>query len=170
MIWQPMQKKVLTTIGWREWVGLPDLGIEAVNAKVDTGARSSALHAFNIEAFERDGVDMVRFAVHPIQRDSKITVECEAPMLERRWVKSSVGHRTFRPVIETQIAWLGQTWDIELTLVNRDEMGFRMLIGRQAMRSRLLVDPSRSFIGPKPAHAVRPQKKKRKKKRRKRRQ
>ena len=133
-------------VGWREWVSLPDLCVPAIKAKIDTGARSSSLHAFNVEPFRRRGALWLRFQVHPEQRKSKPTIDTEAPVLEHRSVRSSNGQLTKRPVIVTPIELHGQTWDIELTLANRDEMGFRMLLGRQALRGRLLVDPARSYL------------------------
>lgn len=137
-------------IGWREWVSLPDLGIRRIKAKVDTGARSSSLHAFRVQEFERDGARWVRFEVHPVQRNSDKTVQAEAPVLEYRSVRSSSGKTTLRPVIVTHIELLGFTWPVELTLANRDEMGFRMLLGRQAFRKRFLVDGGKSYYGGKP--------------------
>ena len=139
-------------IGWREWVALPELGIPAIKAKIDTGARTCALHAFDVELFRRRGQAMVRFKVHPLQRDSKTTVRCEAVLLERRRVKSSSGQADERLVIVTPIEILGERWPVEITLARRDSMGFRMLIGRQALRRRFVVDPSRSFHGGRPAH------------------
>lgn len=134
-------------IGWREWLGLPQLGIEAIKAKVDTGARSSALHAFDIEEFTAgDGKPMVRFKVHPFQRDAATTVEAVAPLVDRRPVRSSHGDETVRPVIVTAVALGGQVCDIEITLVRRDAMGFRMLLGREAVRRRFVVDPGRSYV------------------------
>lgn len=137
-------------IGWREWVGLPGLGITAVKAKVDTGARSSSLHAYDIQRFRRRGVRMVRFVVHPLQRDNRTTVHTEAPLVDLRRVKSSSGAVSLRPVIVTEVELLGQRWEIEITLTRRDAMGFRMLLGRQAIRGRLAVDPGRSFVGGRP--------------------
>jgi len=137
-------------IGWREWVGLPDLGVEAIKAKIDSGARSSSLHAFNLDTYERDGRTFVRFSVHPFQRDSKTTVEAEAEVSEFRNVRSSSGHAELRPVIVTTMEILGEQRQIELTLANRDQMGFRMLLGRQAVRRRFLVDTGRSYYGGKP--------------------
>ncbi|QNN22155.1 ATP-dependent zinc protease [Planctomycetales bacterium ZRK34] len=137
-----------TMIGWREWVSLPQLGISEIKAKIDTGARTSALHAWDIEHFQRDGVRMVRFKVHPIQRDTRQTVITEAPLIEHRHVRSSSGDASRRPVIMTQIQLMGRTFDIELTLTNRDAMGFRMLLGRQALRGRgrFTIDPGRSYL------------------------
>jgi len=134
-------------IGWREWISLPGLGIPFVKAKIDTGARSSALHAFDIVLFKKEGRRMVRFKVHPEQRNATETIHSEALLLEERYVKSSTGKAQLRPVIETEVELLGQRWLIELTLTNRDSMGFRMLLGRQGVRGRFLVDPSTSFRG-----------------------
>ena len=142
-------------IGWREWISLPHLGIRAIKAKIDTGARSSCVHAFDVETFKRKGKLFVRFSVHPLQRDSRTTVITEAEVLEFRQVRSSTGHAMMRPVILTDMALLGERWQIELTLANRDEMGFRMLLGREAVRRRFLVDPGRSYHAGKPARAQR---------------
>ena len=140
-------RRELPTIGWREWVALPGLGISAVKAKVDTGARSSSIHALNVEIFRRDGKAHVRFAVHPFQRDTKTTVQVEAPLLEHRRVRSSGGHETVRPVVVTEVELLGKRWKIELTLANRVTMGFRMLLGRQAVCGRFVIDPAGSYYG-----------------------
>jgi len=151
-------KAPLPTIGWREWIALPELGIKQIKAKVDTGARSSALHAFDLETFRQDGNEMVRFTVHPMQRSGEKSIVAEARVLEYRSVKSSGGQQTRRPVIVTSIQLLGKTWKIELTLAARDEMGFRMLLGREAIRRQMVVDPGRSYLN------GRPKKKKPKKK------
>lgn len=140
----------LPVIGWREWVGLPDFGIKMIKAKVDTGARSSSLHALNLREFERDGVKWVRFQVHPVQRKSNETVEVEVMVLDFRSVRSSSGKAAIRPVVVTNIELFGTTWPVELTLASRDEMGFRMLLGREAFRGRFLVDAGKSFYGGKP--------------------
>lgn len=132
-------------IGWREWVVLPELGTPPIKAKVDTGARTSALHAFHIKEFTREGVEFVKFFVHPVQHRRKPQFECEAKVLERRCVTSSTGHKEFRYVIETILEMGGHQWPIELTLTNRDELGFRMLVGRQAIRSKFIVDPGKSY-------------------------
>jgi hypothetical protein len=134
-------------IGWREWVALPDLGIHAIKAKVDTGARTSALHAINIEYVQKAGATWVRFEVHPLQRDAKTIVHAEAPLLEKRHVMNSGGKRTLRPVIETAVEICGRRHAAEITLISRDEMGFRMLLGRQAIRGHFLVHPGRSYRG-----------------------
>lgn len=146
----------LPVIGWREWVGLPDLGVTSIKAKVDSGARSSSLHAFALHAFERDGATWVRFEVHPIQRSSEKAVDVEAEVLEFRSVRSSSGKAALRPVIVTRVALLGITWPIELTLARRDEMGFRMLLGREAFRGRFLVDAGKSYYGGKPKRKKEP--------------
>jgi hypothetical protein len=134
-------------IGWREWIGLPELGIERIKVKVDTGARSSALHAFDVHTFDRHGQQYVRFKVHPIQRNTQTTITAEMPVLEFRPVRSSTGHVTKRPVILVLIELMGERWPIELTLASRDKMGFRMLLGRQAVRGRFLVDSGGSYFG-----------------------
>lgn len=138
------------TIGWREWISLPTLGVEWIKAKIDTGARSSSLHAFNVETFQREGRDFVRFQVHPFQRDGQTVIPAEAELVEFRRVRSSGGHETIRPVICTTIELLGTRCAIELTLASRDTMGFRMLLGRQALRQRFLIDPEASYIGGRP--------------------
>lgn len=135
----------LPIIGWREWVGLPSLGIERIKAKVDSGARSSSLHAFDIVEFLRDGKPWVRFKVHPKQRKKEPIIVVESEILETRSVRSSSGNATLRPVIVTDVELLNQTWQVELTLANRDEMGFRMLLGREAFRHRFLVDGGKSY-------------------------
>lgn len=132
-------------IGWREWVGLPDLGVPPIKAKIDTGARTSTLHAFRIHPFDKDGVPYVAFFVHPVQHRRRPEVRCEAPVLERRKVTSSTGHSEMRYVIETTAELGGKSLTIELTLTNRSELGFRMLIGREAMRGTFVVDPGRSY-------------------------
>lgn len=140
------QTQTLPTLGWREWVALPDLGMAAVKAKLDTGARSSTLHAFDVRRFERDGRPWVRFRVHPVQRSARETVEAEAPLHDERLVRDSGGGEQMRPVILTHVEVRGRRWPIELTLTNRDAMGFRMLLGRQAIRGRFVVDAGRSYL------------------------
>ncbi len=140
-------KKDLPLIGWREWVKLPDLGCKGIKVKVDTGARSSAIHAFNIQEVEKDGQAWVTFEIHPDQKSDKRVISTQAKILEYREVRNSGGKATLRPVIVTPVTMRGETWLIELTLANRDDMGFRMLLGRQAIRDRFLVDSGGSYYG-----------------------
>ena len=133
-------------IGWREWVALPDLGVRSVKAKVDTGARTSSLHAFDLEEFRKNSQDWVRFTIHPEQRSSKREKSVQARVHEWRDVRSSSGEAELRPVILTTIHIMGESWEVELTLTRRDAMGFRMLLGRQAVRGHIVVDPGRSFL------------------------
>ncbi|TWT87701.1 hypothetical protein Mal64_32440 [Pseudobythopirellula maris] len=132
-------------LGWREVVSLPGLGVKRIKAKIDSGARTSSLHAFDIELYERDGEPWVRFTVHPAQRSEAVTIECDCPIHEQRSVRSSSGHESVRPVIVAELDLYGRRYPIELTLANRDEMGFRMLLGREALRGRFLIDPDDSF-------------------------
>lgn len=133
-------------IGWREWLDLPDLGIQGIKAKIDTGARSSALHAFDIETLDNGEGTAIRFRVHPYQRDNRRAIETTAELIEWRKVKNSGGHSQLRPVIRTPVLLGEHRWEIELTLTNRDVMGFRMLLGREALRKRFLVHPNKSYL------------------------
>jgi hypothetical protein len=144
---RPKKKRTLPTIGWREWIALPAFGVDAIKVKVDTGARSSALHAFNLHLFEQDGARWARFVVQPLQDSAGSAVEITAPLIGERTVRSSNGRPEKRPVISTDVELMGQRWPIEITLTNRDAMGFRMLLGRQAVRRKFLVHAGRSFLG-----------------------
>ncbi len=148
----PKARRQRPAIGWREWVALPDLGVPAIKAKVDTGARSSSLHAFDLERFARNGGDWVRFTVHPLQRDWRTSIAVEVPLLEMRVIRNpgGGGREELRAVVRTSVELMGERWPIELTLTRRDRMGFRMLLGRSAVRRRFLVDPGRSFLAGKP--------------------
>ena len=134
------------TIGWREWLSLPDLGIDKIKAKVDTGARTSALHAFSLQLFKENFKDRIRFDIHPLQHNTVKMVTCVADVVDLRWVSDSGGHREERFVINTPVVMGEDIWPIEITLTERDTMLFRMLLGRSAIRHRYLVNPARSFI------------------------
>ncbi|MCX6116702.1 MAG: RimK/LysX family protein [Proteobacteria bacterium] len=134
------------TIGWREWCSLPYLGIAKIKCKVDTGAKTSSLHAYDVEVIKRHGLEYVSFKVHPLQRDTKRVEHCLARLQEWRQVTDSGGKRTLRPVILSTLKLGSVVKEIEFTLIARDEMGFRMLLGREALKKTWLVDPSKSFI------------------------
>ena len=138
------QNKVI--LGSEEWFSFPDLGIPTIKARIDSGAKTSALHAINIAPFLKDGNNWVKFDINPIQNDLKTIIHCEAPLVDKRIVKSSSGYREQRYVIQTILDIGTTSWSIEMTLTNRDSMGFRMLLGREAMSGRILVDPEQLFL------------------------
>lgn len=140
-----MTKRERPVIGWREWVALPALLDLPIKAKIDSGARTSSVHSFGTRRFSEGGAPWVEFLLHPIQRVNLPEIACVAPIKDERWVRSSNGESEKRIVVET-LARLGAVdWRIELTLADRDVMGFRMLLGREAIRRRFLIDPGRSY-------------------------
>jgi ribosomal protein S6--L-glutamate ligase len=133
-------------LGSEEWCSFPDLGISAIKARVDSGAKTSALHAINIAPFVKNDSNWVKFDINPIQNNVRTIIHCEAPLIDKRIVKSSSGYREQRYVIQTILKLGNQTWEIEMTLTNRDSMGFRMLLGREAMIGRVIVDPEKQYL------------------------
>ncbi|MFT5258338.1 MAG: hypothetical protein ACI9J2_000007 [Saprospiraceae bacterium] len=142
----------LLTVGWLELIALPQLQVPAMKVKVDTGARTSALHATNIERFERQGEEYARFLVHPIRRYQKHAVVAEAPVIGEIEVKNSGGYVEKRPVVVTELTIGEETWPIQITLTNRENMRFKMLLGREAMREKLVVNPSVEYLHGKRSH------------------
>jgi hypothetical protein len=142
-------------LGWREWVALTEWDVPHLKAKVDTGARTSSLHTFDLEWFKQGAAPWVRFEIHPWQRSTDDAVVVEAPVVSTRGIKSSSGVVDPRPVVRTSILFGGRCVDAEITLTRRDEMGFRMLIGREAIKKRFLVDPGVSYLGGRPPRAIR---------------
>jgi hypothetical protein len=138
-------------VGWREWLALPEIGIRIVRAKIDTGARSSALHVERWEDFRRDGVRWVRYELKPTSRRRAAVVR-ESPVVDERHVTDTGGNRTLRPFIRTRVVIGEASWEIEMNLTNRRGMLFPMLLGRTAMAGRLLVDPARSWVLGRPHH------------------
>ena len=133
-------------VGSEEWCSFDELGVPAIKARVDSGARTSSIHAFNIQSLKKDGMPWVSFEVHPLQQNRSTIIRCESEVIDRRIVKSSSGESEKRYVIKTEVCLGDRTWPIEVTLTNRDSMGFRMLLGREAMENRILVDPAASFL------------------------
>ena len=133
-------------IGNQEWCAFPELGIPAIKARIDSGAKTSSIHAFNISVYLKNDVDWVSFEVHPVQKNDEILIRCECPIIDKRDVKSSSGTSETRYVISTPISLGDSVWDIELTLSDRDAMGYRMLLGREAMNGRLVIDPSMKCV------------------------
>ncbi|KKA43387.1 MULTISPECIES: ATP-dependent zinc protease family protein [Salinivibrio] len=142
----PVQSTEKVCVGWREWISLPDLDIARIKAKIDTGARTSCLHTFKIEEFEKGGAAWVRFWIHPHQGDDEHVIQAEAPVLARRVVRDSGGHEQLRYVIQTTLKAGELCYPIEMTLTARDNMRFRMLLGRTAMTGNVIVDPMHSFL------------------------
>jgi hypothetical protein len=140
----------LPLLGWREWLALPGLGIPQIKAKIDTGARSSSLHAITLEPYSKDGENWLMFTVLPNQKYNEQLIECHAPVKDRRVVSDSGGHKQRRYVIETQLLFGQQLIEAEITLSNRDSMRFRMLLGRTAMNKHFLIDPNASYLQGKP--------------------
>jgi hypothetical protein len=151
------ESREILTFGWREWVQLPDLGLPAIKAKVDTGARTSALHAFNLRPFIENGKQRIEFSIHPKQKDVKTVIVCQSDVLDQRVVSDSGGHREERFVILTTLDIGGHKWPIEMTLTARDNMKFRMLLGRTAIENRALVDASASYLVGKKQRPIRRQ-------------
>jgi hypothetical protein len=137
-------------IGWREWLALPEWDVTRMKAKIDTGARTSSLHAAGIRYYSEKGVEMVRFKVYPLQRSLRNSGEVHTEVIDRRMVRSSSGVAELRPVIRTYVELMGVCWPVEVTLARRRLMGFRMLLGREAMWDRFIVDPSESFLAGQP--------------------
>lgn len=135
-----------TVIGWKEWLALPSLQIPAIKAKIDTGARTSALHTFNIEAYATKGRQMVRFGIHPLQKRQDVELFCEAPVIDRRRVKDSSGNAEMRYVVETEAVLGSVQWTIQVSLTDRDRMMFRMLLGRKALEQLFTIDPAKSYM------------------------
>jgi ribosomal protein S6--L-glutamate ligase len=133
-------------IGNQEWCAFPELGIPAIKARIDSGAKTSSIHAFNITTYVKDNIDWVSFEVHPVQRNDEILIRCECPIVDKRDVKSSSGTSETRYVISTPIRLGDSVWNAELTLSDRDAMGYRMLLGREAMNGRLVIDPSMKCV------------------------
>ncbi len=148
--------KELPRIGWREWVALPELGVAAINVKIDTGAGVSALHAANLVVSGEEGSEVATFEIQIRQRSATPVVAVKAAVDRYVRVRSSSGQSERRPVVTTTVHVGSQTWDIELTLTRRDEMGYRMLLGRQAVRRRFVVDPGRSYLFGRPPKEDRP--------------
>lgn len=139
------KRRARPVVGWREWVALTELSDVRIKAKIDTGARTSSLHAFNLELHTDSDKTVATFQIHPLQRSRKLVQSVEIDVVEFRDVRSSTGHIERRPVIRTPMAIGEHCFDIDITLTSRDAMGFRMLLGRAALRRRFLVDPASSY-------------------------
>jgi ribosomal protein S6--L-glutamate ligase len=139
------RSKTKMLVGWHEWCSLPTLGIPAIKAKIDTGAKTSSLHAFDIKTSQTDHHNRVHFSIHPIQGNKKIVTLCNAPIVDERYIMSSSGHKELRCVIKTLLKLGDLSWEIELTLSDRDPLRFRMLLGREALKTNVIINPSRSL-------------------------
>ena len=140
------KKQPRTVIGWCEWAAFPDLGVENINAKIDTGAKTSAIHAYRIKEVEIDGEPHAEFYLHPEQRRKKPEIFCRTPIIDRRLIRSSNGQEEERFVTQTRLRLGDHLWKIDLTLTNRDAMGFRLLIGRDALSRKFMIDPGASYL------------------------
>ncbi len=149
-----MPQSGLPQIGWREWISLPDLSVPAVKAKVDSGARSSALHTHDYEVYEESGLTMVRFHLHPLKDRENLELSCVAPVKEFREVRDSGGHAERRPFISTKAKIGDWEWEIELSLTNRESMKFRMLLGRSAIAGKFLIESSQSYLAGPVLHKI----------------
>lgn len=144
------------TLGWREWLSIPELGISRIKAKIDTGARSSCLHTRELEIYEAEEGRRVRFSVHPLPKKPDLVATCDRPLIDCRLVRDSGGHEDERPFIRVPVVLGPHVWEVEFSLTSRDNMKFRMLLGRTAMKDRFLVNPSLSYLFGKPARRTRP--------------
>jgi hypothetical protein len=133
-------------LGWREWLSLPELGLPRIKAKIDTGARTSSLHAFDVQPFDRLGAPWVRFGIHPRQYQRDVVATCEAMVKDRRSITDSGGHEELRYIIDTVVRIGDAMWSIELSLASRDDMRFRVLLGRSAIAGKAVIDPERSYL------------------------
>lgn len=140
-----INNELLLLVGRNEWCQLPDLHVPAIKAKIDTGAKTSAIHAFDIKTITRKGKKYVHFTIHPIQGNNTVAINCKSCIIDERLVMSSNGHKESRYVIATSLKIGEQVWNIELTLSNRDPLRYRMLLGREALNNRVLIDPSLSL-------------------------
>ncbi len=135
-------------IGWKEWCQLPTLDLPWIKAKIDTGAKTSALHAFDIKSYKKKGVDFVKFSIHPLQKNNKLVKHCHAKIKDVRDVMSSNGEKEERIVIDSEVVLngTGKSWQIELTLSNRDPLRYRMLLGREALQKDIVINPAKSYL------------------------
>ncbi|MBI1365136.1 MAG: ATP-dependent zinc protease [Alphaproteobacteria bacterium] len=139
-------KRAPATIGWREWAAFPALGAERIKAKIDSGAKTSAIHAFKVKVVRRADGEWAEFRLHPLQKSKTPEIKCAAPIVDRRRIRSSNGAVEERIIIRTMLRLGAREWPIELSLAKRDEMGFRLLLGRSAIRRRFVIDPGASFL------------------------